>query len=56
MKSKKKLSDSFLNLLKEVSIDCNHNCYTLPKGNKIRTIEKNIDEIVNIKKIKKTIS
>tara|TARA_B110000483_G_scaffold243373_1_gene332813 strand:- start:2127 stop:5012 length:2886 start_codon:yes stop_codon:yes gene_type:complete len=56
MKSKKKLSDSFLNLLKEVSIDCNHNCYTLPKGNKIRTIEKSIDEIVNIKKIKKTIS
>lgn len=50
MMSKKKLSDSFLNTLKEVAIDCKNNCYKEPKGNKIRIIEKNINDVMQIKK------
>lgn len=50
MISKKTLSDSFLNALKEVAIDCKTNCYKVPLQEKTRTIEKNIEDIVKVKK------
>ena len=50
MISKKTLSDSFLNALKEIAIDCKSNCYKLPLQEKTRTIEKSIEDIVKIKK------
>ena len=51
MISKKTLSDSFLNALKEVSIDCKSNCYKIPLQEKPRTIEKDIEDIIKVKKV-----
>lgn len=46
MKSKKLLSDSFLNALKEVAIDCKARCFKLPKSSE--NLKPRIEKTLNI--------